>query len=96
MFTNITRFITFTLTITSIPKNPLLHTPFSINSLHSHLHLFLFQRSLLLQTLAPNLHSHLQVSCHSINLVLLVLDIRLDTLTFKLFTASGTQVFAYG
>ena len=76
--------------------NPLSHTPLSINSLHSHLHLFLFQRCLLLQTLSPNLHSNLQVSCHSIYLVSLVLDIRLNTLTFKFFTISGTQIFAYG
>ena len=37
--------------------SPLSHTPLSINSLHSHLHLSLFQHCLLLQTLAPNLHS---------------------------------------
>ena len=30
------------------------------------------------------------------NLVSLVLDIRLNTLTFKSFTASGTQIFEYG
>ena len=38
--------------------NPLSHTPLSINSLHSHLYLILFQRCLLLQTFSPNLHSH--------------------------------------
>ena len=63
--------------------NPLSHTPLSVNSLHSYLHLFLFQRCLLLQTFYSNLDSHLHVSCHSINLVSLVLDIRLNTLTFK-------------
>ena len=63
--------------------NPLPHTPLSINSLHSHLHLFLFQRCLLLQTIASNLHLHLHVSCHCICLVSLVLDIRLNTLIFK-------------
>ena len=44
---------------------PLSHTLLSINSLHSHQHLSLFQRCLLLQTLASNLHLHLHVSCHS-------------------------------
>ena len=44
--------------------NPLSHIPLSINSLHSHLHLFLFHFCLLLQTIASNLHSHLHVSCH--------------------------------
>ena len=65
--------------------NPSSHTPLSINSLHSHLHLFLFQRCLLLQTLVPNLHSHLQVSCHSIYLISLFLDIKLNTLTIKFY-----------
>ena len=46
--------------------NPLSHTPLPINYLHSDLHLFLSQRCLLLQTFSPNLHSHLQGSCHSI------------------------------
>ena len=76
--------------------NPLLHTPLLINSLHSHLHLFLLQRCLLLQILAPNLNSHSHVSCHYINVVSLVLDIRLNTLTFTFFAISGTQIFAYG
>ena len=62
--------------------NPLSHFPLSIDSLHSHLDLSLFQCCLLLQTLASNLNLHLQVSCHSMRLVSLVLDIRLDTLTF--------------
>ena len=39
---------------------------------------------------------HLQVSYHFINLVSLVLDIRLNTLTFKSFMTSGKQIFAYG
>ena len=67
--------------------------PLSINSLHSHLHLSLFQRCLLLQILAQNLRSHLHVSCYSMCLV--SLDIRLNTLTFKFFTTSGTQIFSY-
>ena len=46
--------------------NPLSHTPLSINSLHSHLHLSSFQRCLLLQTFLSKVHLHLQVSCHSI------------------------------
>ena len=39
---------------------------------------------------------HLEVSCHFMCLVSLVLDIRLNTLTSKSFTVSGTQIFAYG
>ena len=46
--------------------NPLSHTPLSINSLHSHLHLSLSHRCLLLKIILSNLHMHLQVSCHSI------------------------------
>ena len=66
-----------------LQMNPLSHTPLSINSLHlHHLHLFIFRRCLLLQTVASNLHSHLNVSCHS--------------LTFKFFIIVRTQVFAYG
>ena len=76
--------------------NPLSHTPLSISSLHSDLHLFLFQRCLLLQTFSPNLRSHLKVSYHSICIVSLVLYIRLNTLTFKFFTLLRTQIFAYG
>ena len=78
----------------NIHQHPLLHTPLSVNSLHSHLHLSLFQRCLLLQTFASNLHLHLHVSCHSMSLVSLVLDIILNT--FKFFTTLGTHIFAYG
>ena len=39
---------------------------------------------------------HLNFLCHFICLVSLVLDIRLNALTFKFFTISGTQTFAYG
>ena len=74
------------------------HIPLSINSVHSHLNLSSFDlrlllqtlasnlhlhfQRLLLQTLASNLHLHFQVLCHSICLVLLVIDIRLNALTF--------------
>ena len=75
--------------------NPLSHVPLSINSLHLYLHLFLFQHCLLLQIIPSNLHTHLQVSYHFINLVSLALDSRLNTLTFKYFITSGTQIFAY-
>ena len=75
---------------------PLSHTPLSINSLHSHLHLSSFQRCLLLQTFASSLHLHLHVSCHFMSLVSLVFYIGLNTLTFKFFTTSGTHIFAYG
>ena len=100
ILTNTTWFITFTLTITRIPNKsfieytyPLLHI--SINSLHAHLHLSSFQHCLLLQLLASNLHLHLHVSCHSMCLASLVLDIKLNTLTFKFLTTSGTHNFAY-
>ena len=56
---------------------PLSHTPLSINYLHSHLHLSLFQCCLLLQAIESNLHSHLHLSHHFMCLVALVLDIRL-------------------
>ena len=39
---------------------------------------------------------HLHVLCHFIDLVLLVNDTKLNTLTVKYFTVSGTQIFAYG
>ena len=58
--------------------NYLSHTPLSINSLHSYLHLSSFQRCLLIQTLLSNLHLHLHFSCHFVCLVSLVFDIRLN------------------
>ena len=76
--------------------NPLPHIPLAINSLHSHLHLPSFHLCLLLQTLASNLHLHAQVLCHSICLVSLVLDIRLNTLTVMFLIVSGTHNLAYG
>ena len=76
--------------------NTLLHIPLSINFLPSHLHLSSFQHCLLLQTLASNLHLHLQVSCHSFYLVSLVLDIILNTFTFMFLTTSETHNFVYG
>ena len=76
--------------------DPLSHSPLSINSLHSHLHLSSFQRCLLLQTLASNLHLHLHVSCHFMCLFSLVLDIILNSLTFKFSTTSGTHIFVCG
>ena len=39
-----------------LQRNPISHLPFSINSLHSCLHLSLFQRILLLKTLEFNFH----------------------------------------
>ena len=76
--------------------DPLSHTPLSITFFHSHLYLSSFQRCLLLQTLASNLHLHLHISCHSMRLVSLVLDIRLNILTSKFLTTSETHSFAYG
>ena len=76
--------------------NQLSHIPLSINSLHPHLHLSSFHLCILLQTLALNLHMHLQVSCHIICLVSLILDIKLNTLTFMFLMISGTHNLAYG
>ena len=56
---------------------------FSTNTWTNLGYLFLFQRCLLLQTIESNLHSYLHVLCHFICLVSLVLDIKLNTLTFK-------------
>ena len=39
---------------------------------------------------------HLHDSCHSMDLVSLVLDIRLNTVRFKFFTISGIQIFEHG
>ena len=39
---------------------------------------------------------HLHVSCHFIDLVSLVNVIKLNTLTFKVFTVSERQILAYG
>ena len=76
--------------------NPLSHIPLSIIYLHSDLHLSSFHLCLLLQILALNLHMHLQVSCHIICLVSLILDIKLNTLTFMFLATSGTHNLAYG
>ena len=76
--------------------NPLSHIPLSISSLNLHLHLSSFNLCLLLQTLASNVHLYLQVSCHFMYLVSLVLEIRLNTLTFMFLTRSGTHNFGYG
>ena len=76
--------------------SPLSQVPLSMNCLLSHMHLSSFRLCLLLQTLASSLHLHLHVSCQSIYLVSLVVDIRLNTLTFKFLTTSGIHNFAYG
>ena len=39
---------------------------------------------------------HLHDSCHSIDLVSIVNAIKLNTLAFKFFTVSGTQILVYG
>ena len=43
-----------------------------------------------------SLHMHLHDSCHLICLVSLVVVIRLNTLTFKFYITSGTQILTYG
>ena len=92
----VTWFVTFTFTSTKIPINSLLHLPLSINSLHSHLHVSLFQLFLLLQTPASNLRLHVQVSCQDTYLVSLILDSILNTLTLMVLATSGTHNLAYG
>ena len=71
------------------------HIPFSMNYLHSHLHLSSFHLSLLWQSLGFSLQLLLQVSCHIIYLALLVYEIRLNTVTLMFLTTSGTHNFAY-
>ena len=51
---------------------------------------------LLLQKLETNLHLHLQVSSQDICLVLLIFDIRLNTLTLISLARSGMLNLAYG
>ena len=75
--------------------NPLSHVLLSINSLHSHLQFSLFQRCLLLQTLAFSLYLHLQVSYHPICLVSLIIENKFNTLTFRLLTTSKAHNFAH-
>ena len=67
---------------TWIQINSLSKLTLSISSLHSHLHLSSFQCCLLLQTLASNLHLHLQVSWNFMHLVSLVLEIKFNALIF--------------
>ena len=50
----------------------------------------------MLQIILSNLHMHLHVSCHFIDLVSLVNVIKLNALTFKFFTISGTKILGYG
>ena len=66
--------------------NSFLHTPLSINSLHSYLHFYH----------SNVVYHYKQVSCHSMCLVSLVLDIKLKTLTFKFLTTSVTHDFPCG
>ena len=81
-FSNITLFITFTFTNTRFPNKSLI-TYFFVNQFFNwQLHLFLFQRCLLLQALASSLLLPLQVSYDFTCLVLLVLDVGLNTLIF--------------
>ena len=76
---------------------PLSHKILSIkSSLHSHLHLSLFHIYLLLNTAEVHLHIHLHVSYHIICVVSLILDIRLNMLTFMILMISGTHNLAYG
>ena len=93
IFPNIVWFITFLFTIIGFKTNRLSHIPLSINYLHSHLHLSLFQRFLLLKTRASSLNLHLKISYYFMCLVSLVLDIRLNTLIFMFLTTSVRHNF---
>ena len=65
--------------------------------LYIHISIYLYSNVvLLLQTLVPNLHLQLQVSCYSTYLASLGLDIRLSTLMFMFLATSETHSFAYG
>ena len=81
------------ITIARIPKKYFITYSF-VNYFFAFTSAFIFVPTLL-QTLASSLHLHLQVSCHSIRFVLLVLDIRLNTSTFVLLTRSETHNLAY-
>ena len=92
MLTNITWFITFTLTITWIPNKSFIAYSF-INQFFTFTFAFISIPSLSLQTLATSLH--LQVSWNFMCLISLVFDIRLNTLRL-IFLTSGTHNFANG
>ena len=66
------------------------------SSLHSHLHLSSLQICLLLHTISLNLQIHLQLSCHSICLVSLILEIRSNTLTLIFLITSGIKILPEG
>ena len=51
---------------------------------------------MLLRTLPSSLHLNLHIPWHYMGFVLLVLDMRLNTLTFKFFITSGTYIYACG
>ena len=87
ILTNITWYITYTFII-----NPLSHIPLSINYLHSHCHLSLFHLCLLLQTLSSSVHICFYMFLATLCLVLLVLNIRLNTLRLIFLTIHN---FAY-
>ena len=75
--------------------NPLSQTILSTKSSpDSHLHLSSFYICLLLQTATLNLHTHLQVSCHNICLISLIIDIRLNTSTFIFFNSVRNAQFS--
>ena len=68
-------FIAFTLTIAWIPNKSFIAYTFISQFFIFTSAFFLFHRCLLLQIIPSNLHIHLHVSCHFINLVSLVLFI---------------------
>ena len=77
--------------------NPLSHTFLSINSLHLHPHLSSIIPTLFIvaNTTVKSIFT-LTGLCHSMRLVSLVPDTRLNILTFRFFTTSGTHNFVYG
>ena len=65
--------------------------PWSFNLLHSHRHLSRFHFYFKINKLLFNPHLHSQDSCWTINLVLFIPDIKLNTFTFIFFTLFGTK-----
>ena len=86
----------FTFTIARILVRSFITHSF-VDQLFAFTSAFIFTPSLfIITTLASSLHLYLQVSCHFMHLVSLVLEIRLNTFTFMFSLTSGTHNFVYG
>ena len=91
ILSNVTWFIKFTFTFTRLPNKSFITSSF-FNQFFAFTFTLIFIPTLLLQTLASNLHLHLQVWFHFIRRVSLVLDTRLNTLIFMFLTTSEQAV----